>query len=196
MLKKIALGALLTGLVAVLIWGAVNRTNAKSGEGAETTERRGRATEYVTTEAVPQGNGGRWNETAQGTTGGGGGYGGGRWAQAGARDQAPAGQSGAPDADVQPGEWHTVQGTVASVAADLVEIRTAAGEMIPFEGRPLSFALEQGFSLGVGDTVALEGFDENDEFKLGKVTHLGSGASITLRDASGRPGWAGRGQRG
>ena len=32
MLKKIVLGALLTGLVAVLIVGAVNRTNAKSGE--------------------------------------------------------------------------------------------------------------------------------------------------------------------
>jgi len=34
MLKKIEMGALLTGLVAVLILGAVNRTNAVSGEGA------------------------------------------------------------------------------------------------------------------------------------------------------------------
>ena len=34
MLKKIALGALLTGLVAVLIWGAVIRTNAVNGAGS------------------------------------------------------------------------------------------------------------------------------------------------------------------
>ena len=44
MLKKIVLGALLTGLVAVLIVGAVNRTNAKGGEGAGETGRRGQAT--------------------------------------------------------------------------------------------------------------------------------------------------------
>ena len=55
-----------------------------------------------------------------------------------------------PQADVQPTEWLTIQGNVVSVADDLVEIKTAAGEVIPFEGRPLSYALEQGFSLKVG----------------------------------------------
>ena len=95
---------------------------------------------------------------------------------------------------MQPDAWLTLQGTVVSVADDLVEIRTAAGEVIPFEGRPLSFALEQGFSLEVGDAVALAGFDEDGEFKISQVTS--NGASITLRDASGRPGWAGRGRQG
>ncbi len=191
MLKKIALGALLTGLVAVLIWGAVIRTNAVSSEGAGETGRRGQATEDVTADTVVQGRGGgRWNETTQGETG----RGGGRWAQGGAAEQAPVGQNSIPQADVQTDEWRTVQGTVMSAADDLVEIRTAAGEVIPFEGRPLSFALAQGFSLKVGDPVALAGFDEDGEFKIGKVTS--SGASIILRDANGRPGWAGRGQRG
>ena len=71
MLKKIVLGALLTGLVAVLIVGAVNRTNAKSGEGAGETGRRGQVTESVTADAVAQGSGGRWSETEtpQGATG-------------------------------------------------------------------------------------------------------------------------------
>ena len=45
MLKKIVLGALLTGLVAVLIVGAVNRTNAKGSESSGETGRRGQATE-------------------------------------------------------------------------------------------------------------------------------------------------------
>jgi hypothetical protein len=201
MLKKIVLGALLTGLVAVLIVGAVNRTNAKSGEGAGETGRRGQATESVTADAVAQGSGGRWSETEtpQGATGRGGG--GGRWAQGGspeqgsALEQAPAGQSGVPQADVQPDEWRSLQGTVVSVADDLVEIRTAAGEVIPFEGRPLSFAAEQGFTLKVGDAVTFAGFEENDEFMIGRVTNLGNGASITLRDTSGRPGWSGRGRR-
>lgn len=192
MLKKIALGALLTGLVAVLIWGGVNRTNARSGEVAGETGRHGQATEYVTADAVAQGGDGRWSETPQAATG----RGGGRRAQGGGGEQAPAGLIGVPQADVQPDEWRIVQGTVISVADDLIEIRTTAGDVIPFEGRPLSFALEQGFGLKVGEAVALSGFDENGEFKLSKVTSLGSGASITLRDASGRPGWAGRGQRG
>ena len=164
MLKKVALGALLTGLVAVLIVGAVNRTNAKSGEAAGETGRRGQVTESVTADAVAQGSGGRWRETEtpQGATG----RGGGRWAQGGpgvgsALEQAPAGQSGVPQADVQPDSWRTLQGTVVSVADDLVEIRTTVGEVIPFEGRPLGFALEQGLSLEVGDAVMLAGFDED-----------------------------------
>ena len=177
MLKKIAMGALLTGLVAVLILGAVNRTNAVSGEGAGETGRRGQTTEVA---------------AANEATGRGG-----RWAQGGAAEQAQAGQestpSGIPQADVQPAEWRTVEGIVVSVAPDLVEIQTAAGEIIPFEGRPLSYALEQGFGAQVGDAVALDGFDEDGEFKLGRVTS--NGAAIMLRDADGRPGWSGRGRQ-
>lgn len=215
MLKKIAMGALLTGLVGVLILGAVNRTNAVSGGGAGETGRRGRTAETITTEAGVQnyaqragaanefnGQGGRWAQeaAAQGaatteTLGRGGG-----WAQGAAGNLAPTGQGagtlgGVPAADVQPDEWRTIEGTVISAADDLVEIGTAAGEIIPFEGRPLSFALEQGFSLQAGDTVAVDGFDEDGEFKIGKVTNLGNEASVTLRDASGRPGWSGRGWR-
>ena len=154
----------------------------------------------MTADAVAQGSGGRWRETetTQGATGRGGG--GGRWAQGGSAEQgsalgqAPAGQSGVPQADVQPDAWRTLRGTVVTVADDLVEIRTTAGEVIPLEGRPLSFALEQGFSIEVGDAVTLAGFDEDGEFKISQVTS--NGASITLRDASGRPGWAGRGRQG
>ena len=64
---------------------------------------------------------------------------------------------------------------------------------IPSQGRPLSYALEQGFASTIGDAVLLHGFDEDGEFKLGQVDNLTAGASVILRDASGRPGWAGRG---
>jgi len=197
MLKKIALGALLTGLVAVLIWGAVIRTNAVNGAGAAETGRRGQVTAQATTVENGQGSGGRWTETPQSTEG----RGGGRWAQGGVEAQAPGQQGNGtlndiPQADVQPAEWLTIQGNVVSVADDLVEIKTTAGEVIPFEGRPLSYALEQGFSLEIKDGVTLEGFDEDGEFKIGKVTRLSDNSSVMLRDVSGRPGWAGRGRRG
>ena len=222
MLKKIAMGALLTGLVAVLILGAVIRTNAVSGESAGETGRRGRTTETVAADAGVEnyGQGGRWAQEAATTETAEAGvqnYGqggrweqestttetlgrGGRWAQAGAVNQVPAGQGAGGlnsvlEGDVQPDEWRTVEGTVVSAANDLIEIETAAGEIVTFEGRPLSFALEQGFSLQLGDAVAVDGFDEDGEFKIGKVTDLGNGASVTLRDANGRPGWSGRGWR-
>ena len=175
MFKKIILGALLVGLIGVLTVGAVIRTSTKAGDGtASEAGRRGRATESV---ATGTGNGGR----------GGFGQGGGQ----GRTDVAPA-----PLADVTAEGWLTVTGTVVSVADDLVEIESAAGEVIPFEGQPLSFAQGQGFSLKLGDAVTLAGYDENGEFKIGKVTNLNGGVSVTLRDASGRPGWAGRGRQG
>jgi len=187
MWKKIVLGALLVGLIGVLIAGGVVRTNAKAGEGAANEYGgRGRSAEARATAADDGGQyGGRWAQGEQAVTDGG--QGGGR----STTEAEPASQ-----ADVTAEDWLTVQGKVVSVADDLVEIQTAAGEVIPFEGRPLSFAQEKGFGLQVGDAVKLAGFDEDGEFKIGQVTSLGSSASITLRDASGRPGWAGRGQRG
>jgi len=191
MLKKIALGALLTGLVAVLVVGAVNRTNAVSGDAAGETGRHGQGTAYVETEAQASGGGGRWNATQQEPPGWGS-----RWAQEGAAGQTWGGAgNGVPQADVLPGEWSTFQGTVISAADDLVEIQTAEGAVIPFEGQPLRFALAQGFSAQAGDAVSLSGFEEDGEFKIGVITHLDSDVTYTLRDTSGRPGWS-RGRRG
>jgi hypothetical protein len=192
MFKKIILGALLVGLIGVLIVGAVVRTNAKAGDGAgNAAGGRGRAVASTATEAESGGQyGGRWQQTDQTVLGGGqGGRG-----QGGGQGTTAA--EPAPLADATTEDWLTVQGTVLAVADDLVEIQSSTGDVIPLEGRPLSFAQEQGFSLKVGEAVELAGFDEDGEFKIGQVTSLSSGASITLRDVSGRPGWAGRGRRG
>lgn len=197
MLKKIVLGVLLTGLVAVLIGGAVIRTNAKTNEAAGVGGRHGWTTEataskdvFAAQDYLAGGNGGRWND-AEGVTG----QGGGRWGQGSALNTQPNG-SGVPQADVEPTEWFTIEGVVVSATDDLVEIKTAAGEIIPFEGQPLRYALAQGFTVQAGDAVRLHGFDEAGEFKIGQVTNLSGGATITLRDTSGRPGWSGRGRRG
>lgn len=190
MLKKIALGALLTGLVAVLIWGAINRTNAIASRGEGGAGHRGWSTEISTTESVVSGNGGRWSQEAQQA----GGWGGGRRGQT-TRDQVGNTPDGFPQADIQPQEWMTLQGKVIGVADDLIEIEAEAGTVIPFEGQPLRFALQQRFTAQVGDTVIVKGFEENGEFKIGQITNLSNGATVTLRDMTGRPGWAGRGRR-
>lgn len=221
MLKKIVLGALATGLVAVLVVGAVNRTNAVSGNANGTAGRHGQ-TAYMGTESLAQGSGGRWGTTQETTGRGGRGAGyveteplaqggggrwnaaqqepagrGGRWGQEGAAGQTWGGAgNGVPQADVLPSEWSTLQGTVVSATADLIEIQTTEGPVIPFEGQPLRFALAQGFSAQVGDEVEVSGFEEDGQFKIGVITHLDSGVTYTLRDTSGRPGWSGRGRRG
>jgi predicted deacetylase len=46
-----------------------------------------------------------------------------------------------------------------------------------------------------GDSLTLVGYDENDEFKIGEIVCERTGATVMLRDASGRPGWSGGGRR-
>ena len=130
-----------SGLVGFLIAGAVIRTNAVTGSG-EASDRR--ATTSVEAYANGQGGGqggGRWaeqDETAAQP------YNGGEAVRGGNGGGAAA---SAPLADVQPTDWTSYAGTVISASADLVEVETATGAIIPFEGRPLSYALEQGFTL-------------------------------------------------
>jgi hypothetical protein len=176
MFTKIIVGALLVGVIGVLIAGAVIRTNVKAGDGTVGEAGRGRTTVSAATAAN------------------GGGQRGGRGVQG---EQAVVGSGqGAPLADVTAEDWLTMTGAVVSVADDLVEIQTDRGAVIPLQGRPLSFAAEQGFTLTEGEAVTLSGFEENGEFMIGKVTNLSDGATVVLRDVNGQPGWAGRGRRG
>ena len=196
MFKKILLGSLLIGLIAILVAGAVIRTNARTEN--TTTGGVGQRGHTVETARVESGDGSdqgqrggrraQAEQTEQGATGGGrGGLGQGS-------GQAVPNAAQVPQTNVTPPNWQTATGTVISVASDLVEIETAGGAVIPFEGQPLSYALSQGLILKLGDTVAVSGYEENEEFKIGQVTNLDTGANVMLRDASGRPGWSGAGR--
>jgi hypothetical protein len=93
-------------------------------------------------------------------------------------------------------EWLQIQGVAASVDGDALVVQSAAGEQVELEGRPWTFAQEQGFAAQAGDQLALTGFYEGDEFEVGRIENLSSGQVVLLRDESGRPMWAGGGQRG
>jgi hypothetical protein len=110
------------------------------------------------------------------------------------REDVPGDGTGTGQAQVE--EWLTMHGTVTSMDGDMLVVQTTAGEEIVVENRPWWFVQEQGFSAKPGDELTLVGFYENDAFEVGAITNLTSRDTVSIREESGRPLWAGRGRRG
>ena len=85
-----------------------------------------------------------------------------------------------------------VEGTVIALD-DSLSIETSEGTMDLHLG-PEWYWEAEGISLAAGDTVAVSGFYEGDAFEVGRLDNLTTNESVTLRDESGRPMWAGRGR--
>ena len=188
MLKKVIGGTLLTGLIGVLVFGAINRTLDKTGKVAEAQGQgygRGRSTEalYDTGGLSQDGAGPNSAQRDQASRP--------EWAGAGRNRTDQTGNSQA-----QIAAWLQLLGSVVSVDADALVIQTADGEQIAVENRPWSFAQEQGFSAKLNDELTLTGFYEGEEFEVGRIEDATNGQTVVLRDESGRPMWAGRGRRG
>ena len=92
-------------------------------------------------------------------------------------------------------DWLIVSGVVKSVDETSMIVALDDGDDIEVEGRPWQFAMEQGFAPQVGDEVTVTGFYEDGELKAGQIADSTSGAVVTLRDETGRPGWSGSGRR-
>lgn len=110
------------------------------------------------------------------------------------RTDAPGDGTGTGLAQVD--EWLTLSGTVSSIDASLLAVQMDNGELVEIMGRPWTFAQEQGFTAVAGDQVTLVGFYENGEFEVGQLENLSTGLSVSIRNDSGRPLWAGQGRRG
>lgn len=177
MVKKIVLGTLLVGLVGVLVFGAVNRTVAKSGENRSVASRL----------ALEEG----LSSEGNGNTGGRGQGRGAEYAKAlGGNVQE---KLGIPDPQADAGQWQMLQGSVASLDDLALVLTLQDGSQLFIEGRPWAYALEQNFSPAVGSTLQVNGFHEDGEFKAAEIKDLTGGTSLILRQPSGRPMWAGRG---
>ena len=87
-------------------------------------------------------------------------------------------------------EWETLTGKV-SVIDHEVAIQTAEGEVLIGMGQS---AYREGFELAIGDEITVLGFHEDGEFKARTVENLATGETLTLRDETGRPLWAGQGR--
>jgi hypothetical protein len=170
-MSKIIGGILLTGLIAFLVAGAIIRTVDRTGNVAEA---RGLG--------HGNGNGSVENQESWGDNNGVG------------FTSAPGDGTGTGQAQVE--EWLTLQGTVASVNADSLVVQTTGGEQVTVDNRAWWFAQDQGFTAQAGDQVTVVGFYEDGDLEVGQIDDLTSGQTVSIRDESGRPLWAGRGRRG
>jgi hypothetical protein len=210
MFKKIVLGALALGLIAILTIGAVNRTNSKAseqsstrhgqttavaaGQGAQVEQRgggggQGRGRQETSPQALPSQPQGRQGGGSQGGRG---------QLDSGIQGKEGLGQGRGygqlPEGTTQ--SWQIIPGVIVSVADDLLTVKTNSGQMIGVEGQPLKYLVSQGCVPQVGSQVTLAGFDEAGEFKVGEFTDHTGNLKVKLRDQSGRPMWSRRGQRG
>ncbi len=87
-------------------------------------------------------------------------------------------------------EWETLTGKV-SVVDHEVTIQTAGGEVLIGMGQS---AYWDDFELAVGDEITVLGYHEDGEFKARTVENRATGETLTLRDETGRPVWAGKGE--
>ncbi len=92
------------------------------------------------------------------------------------------------------GALETVRGVVIASDSEIL-VRTGDGSEVLVGLGQAWYREQANFTVAVGDEVIVVGFHEDSEFKAVTVENLSTGASITLRDATGRPAWAGQGNR-
>jgi len=104
-----------------------------------------------------------------------------------------AGRYAAPDVVGHVDVWETLSGVVTAVGSEIT-VQTDEGAVLVGLGQAW-YRDEAGFVIEVGDEVVVSGFYEDGEFKAGTVENSTTGETLTLRDETGRPMWAGQGQR-
>jgi len=223
MIKKVILYTIFAGLIGVLLFGAVYRTQAKlnleSGSGGQHGQASTLNGQYdglgqnygddIGTNQDSIGGTGYRGGQGYGAQGGQGGQdygvGAGQGSQNGQGNGAGTGQGsgygrgrgagqGNGTGQAPVTEWVTLTGTVKSVDETALIVVTATGQEIAISNRAWSFVQEQGFTVQIGDQVTLVGFYEDDEFEVGQISDETTNQSIQLRDENGRPMWAGRGR--
>lgn len=188
MIKQILLGVLFTGIAGGLIFGAVNRTLVKQESELRIAEGGGYGKSQLERPTQQPGDPPAETPRLQYEQQLRSGY------AAGRQDGAAY---GSPQSQAVTAEWITVEGQALSIDAAGLVVTAADGTEIEIDGRAWRLAQEEGFTAKPGDLIQLTGFyDSNSIFETSILVNSSSGQTITLRDESGRPRWAGRGRRG
>jgi len=194
MLKKIVLISLFIGMTGILVVGAVGRTLDMT---EHTAEARGyfNGNDHTDVGKYAEGESGANDEADEYETSG---LGQGR---SGYSSQSEMGSIAAerkyPNYDGAPPEELLLrEGTVVLAPEDGVDlvIEMSDGKKLSV-GTGHMYMASQGFILQAGEPVQVLGYWEDHEFQAVQLTCLADGRTIILRDALGRPAWAGAGRR-
>ena len=90
--------------------------------------------------------------------------------------------------------WPTYKGTLVEMGEHFI-LETEDGQTIELGTGPSTYFETLDFALSVGDQISATGFHEDGEFKVKDLTNHTTGQSVTLRDDTGKPAWAGQGRR-
>ncbi len=91
-------------------------------------------------------------------------------------------------------DMETIKGIILVSDSEIL-VRTAEGEEVLVGLGQAWYREQAGFAVAAGDEVSVIGFYEDGEFKAISVENMTTGATITLRDATGHPAWSGQGNR-
>ena len=177
MIKKITVWILYAGIVGLLVFGAVNRTEAKAGAGTGGSKSGSDSRDYPARRQEDQVVG----------------EGAGRQLEAGgsrAGSEIDSNRDSQPEAERY--EMETLQGAVRSISSEQLEIGLAGSEVLLIDGQAWRYAIAQGFETDPGHRIEFSGFFEDGEYKLSWMRDLDTELGVEVRDPSGRPLWAGR----
>ena len=179
MIRKIILGVVVLAISTGLIYGGVYRTIAR-------TETEDKANQSERNLLVKQGNSEEGNQ----------GQGKNRTSNSDGQQRGKDGsESDHAASDEEFKDMVSFTGTVTQVNEDLLVILSEKGNEIVIENRAWWFATDAGFSAGIGDSIALNGFYEAvDKFEVSYLENLTKGMEVQIREGSGRPLWAGYGR--
>ena len=219
MIKKIALITLFVLFAGILIYGAVNRTRARSelathsqteNLAANGRQSLGEQSSYAQGRGQGQGQGNQGQDQEQGLGQGNQGQGQGNQGQGnqgqgqGNQGQGSQGQGqgagGQGQGQGQGRVWQeipeqvTIAGTVIQAPEIGIDMIVETDDVQVLVGTGPGYLAEQGFVIAMGDQVRVQGFWENEEFKAVTITLAADGQSIILRDEWGRPMWSGAGR--
>ena len=225
MVKKVFVGILLAAAFGLLVFGAVNRTMAKTLDRETLTQNESAELGY----GGENGNGNTQTYQHRVLDGGvddciadgeyqgagpGAGYATGNdeppldgtgYGYGNGKKGSEEGMGGQPEDAPQDGtgtgiadvqEWLTDNATVLSVDDYLWVVTLEDGSTIEIDGRTLSYLQELGFTVTPGDSIVLTGFyDEDGIYEIGQVENLNTGEIAVIRTDTGTPLWSG-GQNG
>ena len=186
MFKKVLLGMLAVVVIGAVVVGVADALTGKSVAAQAATQS---ATQTQAVAGNGQGNGGQGQ--TQFTTG--------TQTQGQGRGNGGQGQTtnttpGTPQANIT--QTVTIAGVVQSFDGVGISLITDDGAPLWVQLGQSRYVSAQGAVYTARDHVTATGFYENGQFQASSVVNDTTGQTLTLRDASGRPLWAGGGGNG